>query len=739
MKTIHKRFGKAGYVSYVMVISTGSMLMLATFFVFRTAMNQREVQSKVQMRVDYSEKEDAILRSIVAITPNRAMQAMMHENGGQPRDSLRWSDIFFDAVQLANARTSAGADLLQAIGGSNRLYRANVGDSTLTDISQIFSPVAMVNTNEESTFCSTGIDRSLGDGFPPPLQSTSTRWSGEDPAILDATFPIISTDKRYGTLASGRVGLSTTSYPDFNLIPYPQINFGYTRPGEPFVAKRNWWAFEMDLGAADRAATKLMAPRRTFVFSIYEIPSQLAISSSSFMSLGRHGSGDAWTNVTIEGNVFAGKAVVEGNVSIDSLSSRRSMEIATNARIGGETFFANPFTPGTREEYQITQGEFYPVSLASESGRVAFIPINRGALFLDRHAHEAETNTISPTTWNRYTSGALQCAMSLDITAVDPATKKPTEFRFRAKPDIDFRQPTQEGVLGNLPEPQSSWTYRAGENGSYDFGDQAVDVAYGANGRFYFQTGVRGVVEFNNSRFGDPIVGTYKLGYSRPSSPFSYEQITDLTSTRWCVELKPERIPAFLSMLGADDPSINHSIVVNVDYTTSGLNDPELYNPMANGAYRETLADGTPNYALILRECADLTAFTKGFSIVSNLRTHIDDNFNIEPTTPPAGYVPVGNYYPPLSLFVPEKRFGGTTTPFGVRIAGQVGSLGSDQDVNPSRVLDAKNASGQDFAGSRIEVNLKPIEHPAALPPVYMMNWLVTMEELRGEHAATTP
>jgi hypothetical protein len=30
-------------------------------------------------------------------------------------------------------------------------------------------------------------------------------------------------------------------------------------------------------------------------------------------------------------------------------------------------------------------------------------------------------------------------------------------------------------------------------------------------------------------------------------------------------------------------------------------------------------------------------------------------------------------------------------------------------------------------------VNLKPIKHPAELPPITMMNWLVVLEERRKE------
>jgi hypothetical protein len=735
MKTSYKKYGKSGYISYVMVLTTGIVLMLTTLYVYRRAVNARDVQTKVQMRVDYSEKEDAILRSIVATVPNRAMAAMKSGSNASTstRNSLRWRNIFSDALNMANARTSITTDVMDQI-ATPGLIMANVGDSVLTNTQQVFHPINSTNTNADNTFVTSGLSASLGAGFPAPLQTSNSTTISRD-----RVYPIIATNKQYGSLAQGRVGLSTASYPSFNLIPYPQINFGYGVPGELFVAKRNWWAFEMDLAGADRALTKLSAPRRRFVLSIYEIPSQLAISSSAFVAFGRHASGEDWANVNIEGGVFAGKAVVEGSMNLSSLSSRRGMTLSSSSSIGGENFYNNPFAAGAREAYQLTTGEFYPVSLASESGRVAFIPIQRGAEFFDRYAHTTESNTVSETTWNNYSIGALQCAMSLDITKVD-SNGKPTEFRFRAKPNIDFRQPTVTGVNQPLPP---GYTQCALENQSYDFGNQVVDVAYGANGRFFYESGVRGVVSFNNARFGDPFVGQFKAGYVRgtasaPASiPFAFQQVSNLSEgSRWSVEVLPGRIAAFLQSVGASNTSENHSISVNVDYTTSGLNNPS-FNPMEGGEYEEKLPNGViNNYGLIIRECADFTSFPKGFSLVSNLRAYIGDDFNVVPATPPADYTLPGNFYPPVSLFVPEKRFGVDTDPFAISMAGQVGSLASENSTNPVRLVDSKGASGKDFSGGELQVNLRAINHPAALPPVTMMNWLVLIEEMRREHSA---
>jgi hypothetical protein len=142
---------------------------------------------------------------------------------------------------------------------------------------------------------------------------------------------------------------------------------------------------------------------------------------------------------------------------------------------------------------------------------------------------------------------------------------------------------------------------------------------------------------------------------------------------------------------------------------------------------------------VILQECADLTSFTKGFSLVTNLRTYIGDDFNIveydvAKVPVPTGYTPTaGKYFPPCSLFVPEKRYGVEVDPFGVSVGGQVGSLASDTDTNPVRPLDSKNMSGNAIASDRITVNLRPIRHPAELPPITMKNWLVVLEERRKE------
>lgn len=810
MKTHSTRRHRAGYISFLLVLSTGTILTFLMLAAYRRALNAQVVESQVQLRLDYSERDEAILRSIVAIAPNRAIRTMQAgSNVAGVKEPLSWQNIFTDALVLANARTA----ISDGSNGSNNLlaklnipdadlHKARVGNSAaLSNPSKIFGGIptdplldSNAQTTREKGYVSVGINRSLGVGYPPALSSNDATVTAGDLA-----YPIIAANKIYGILAQAALdsktlngdgttgyGLPVTTYSGFNRLKYPNINFGYAKPGEPFVAKQNWWAFTVDAGGNESGNTRLAHARREFVLSIYEIPSQLSISASSFMSLGQYASGDAWQNYNIDGGMFVGKADVTGTTPLNSLALRRGMTISNGSTIGGQGFTQNPFTPGERESYlnqkdsidrvklanQTTMGAFFPVSLASESGRAAFIPISRGSAFFDRFDsaendpvestgsmnHVASllsaTSTLSPTSWNNYTIGAQQCAMRLDITKVQTPTSsnsKPTELRFQ------YYKPNGSRAVLTVPVTPDGTSLPLGYAYVCDSGGNAtysgpVDLAYGAAGGYAFRQGVSGPVTFNVDTFGDPLVGSgvTKKGYWRPREPYE-TQI--LATGQFCVAVYPERIPAFLTAIGGagvainnEGVAINNSLVVNVDYSTSALNDAARYKPSIP-CHPTSPGDLLRDYGVILRECANLTPFTKGFSLVTNLRLYIGDDFNVVETTPPTGYTPTktasnltGRFFPPCSLFTPEKRYGVDVDPLAVVLGGQIGSLATvdkinsaDVDARVVRPLDSKTSSGLALAANRIKVNLSQIRHPAELPPITMMNWLVLLEERRRE------
>jgi len=713
MKTSTCRHRPSGYVSFLLVLTMGAILTLLMVLAYKRATASLAAQTNVQLEVDYGEKEEAILRSIVAITPNRAMRAMqsLSNSSNAISDPLRWQNIFTEALDLANSRQSISSPLLTALGTPSPKV-ANAGDAALTTPDTIFKALG-----SDTGYASVGINRSLGSGYPVPLTCNNSTDS-----TRDAIWPIISSNKGYGALAQSGIGLPYATYPNFNLLTYPNINFGYASPGQPFVAKHNWWGFSLDLSEPNAAQTGAVLSRRNFVLSIYEIPSQLAISASSFMELGQFANGSAWQNVTIAGGIFAGQAQVDGSTALSALATRRGAALSTSTTVGGQSFTGDPLTPGVREAYLLTQGSFFPVSLASESGRAAFIPINRGVDYFDRLTHAAETSVLSSTTWNNYSVGALQCAMRLDvIQPVSASNKTPAVLRFsylKSGLRNDLTVPLTSGVASGSP---IGYLYACDENQTYNFGNTVVDLAYGKNGTYAYQNGMSGSITFNNARFGDPLVGTVKSGYFRPSFPF---ELKALPSGKTCIAVYPMRLAAFLAALGADSTAVNNSLVVNVDYTA------------ATGSLlltKPSIPCTDLDYGVILLECSDLTSFTKGFSLVTNLRLYVGDDFNVVTTTPPTGYTPPGAYYPPSSLFAPEKRFGSDMDPYGVNFSGQIGSLVSESASVPVRPLDTKTMSGAAMTASQIHVNLSPITHPANLPPIFMMNWLLLLEERRGE------
>ncbi|HEY1122415.1 MAG TPA: hypothetical protein VGE67_12475 [Haloferula sp.] len=728
-----------------MVLTTGTLLTVMTLSAYKYAGSSQTIQKETQLRVDYQEKEDAVLRGIVNIVPNRAMQAMQDNSNssGTLRDSLRWKNIFSDALDQAGTRGSISQALATQIGGPNAII-ANTGDvAVLTDdvkdsggkvvkaanIEQVFDAI-----DPETGLVSPGIGRVLagGAGYPAPLETSDSNVTSRD-----SVYPIISTSKVYGSLAQPSLTVPVSSYPLYTKIPYPQIRFGYCAPGQSFVAKRNWWAFSMHLGEhagllKSYARGDSQIGERDFILSVYEVPSQLAISAEAFTSLGKHADGTPWQHANIQGGVYATRAQVESGMHVDRLMARRGLNLSSDVTIGANPIDGNPMTPGVREKYEVTTGAYMPVALASDSARAAFVSINRGKEFFDRipfHNKSDSTGSLSPTPWHNYSVGAQQCAMRLDITKTVSATNNtPTELRFDYFKN-GSRQPTpNRGLIIPLdrgPETGliSGYLYCADSGSSYNFGTTVVDVAYGAEGSFYYKTGVTGSIAFNTATFGDPAPGKAKKGYFRPAYPFEIKYLPlPSGGSKPCIAYYPKRMKAFLTSLQADGLDVNNSICINVDYS-------------AGNAPKQNIPCGDNDYGVLMSECDDLTAYTKGFSLVTNMRLYIGDDFNVVSTTVPAGSGLTAPFYPPASLFAPEKRYGTDFDPLKVQVDGQIGHLkgddGSDPSATPVHLLDFKMASETKANANNIDVNLRPITHPAELPPITMMNWLVVLEERR--------
>jgi hypothetical protein len=646
-----------GYVSVAMVAGMAVMTTFSLALVFSHSIGSQEFQARAQVRADFTQKEDAVLRSLVAILPNKAIGAMQDGAASQAA-ALSWSAIFDEALALSNAEQAVDSVTLQGFGITDYVS-ANSGDHSISSSTSMVGPV-VGNTggvNGGTVASSTLLFDSRYSGkLPDPLVAPAAVMSA------DHSHPIISLQKTYSSDWTNDAQLDVAKYPLYNRIAYPNIRFGFKQAGEDFVAKRNWWAFSIRFG---QSAQDLDMPllTRNYVVSIYEVPSQQPIAAESFMSIGRHANGQLWTNSAVDGGISAGTLQTEGSFDLSNgnLVGRSALVLGAGTTVRGQAVNGNFDDLGVREAaFAGAANDQRSLSLAGNSGRVAFIPINRGLDYYQMSA-TPDTGTISPTTWNEYSRGANQCQMTITINEVEAATEQaPTRM---------------------------VWTYQ-NSSGS----ESVVTLERGVNWPWPGQAGSE-------------------------TMPFQTEH---LENGRDALVIHMELMEAYLASLGAASPTVNHSLVINVDDSL----DPDVKMPEFPSA--------SSDCCVVLRDCRDLSSYTKGFSLVTNMRLYIAGDFNdIAIPQPVGGGLTSGEtFYPPVSLFAPEKRYGTTLKTRPVVYRGQVGSL-AEGDAEALHPLDFKVGTSDTVSSALISTDLREITSPAELPPITLMNWLVTVEEIR--------
>lgn len=666
------------YTTLAMVSSISFVIMAMLVFSIRGNIRNLDSQMRAQVKQDYAQKEDAILGALLHIVPNKAIGAMQ---GGSANDTSKftWDAIFAEALASANAERSISTQLLNSLGLASAIS-GNTSDSNSINVTQLIqapftSPAGGSNrVNGGNIWESTMLGNALvGSRVPAALNMSY------DVYLLDKKYPIISTSKTYTTSYTKGLGLSPTLYPLYNLIQYPDVKFGYKKPGEYFVAKRNWWVFSLNFGSDSEARTGIPSIQRDYVLSIYEIPSQVPLSASTLMKVGKFADGTAWQNVSLDGSIVADRLQTEGTVNVTNgaISARRELNLSAGTKVNGKSIQSNFDDLGEREvrgtgskgslNNPNDDSDFYEASVGGNIGKVAFIPINRGTDTLLNTSDGNRNARISPTGWNEYSQAAPKAKITVEILAMSSSTNQmPTRIRV---------------------------TYTK------------------TNGTTATATYKRGTSTWNTTWPTD-------LQTGGTSFPFQSDQ---LDNSRKALIVYLDRLPAFVNSLsGSGGIANNNSLYIYPTTGVSTVTAPSI--PAAN-----------TDMVVSLRGGSDLTSYNSGFSIVSRYRVYIADTLNNVPMTPPANAgLPAGyTFYPPFSIFAPEKRFGESlSTVQPVVMRGQLNSLktGSNETVNPLELKD-----GTDFRidAGKIDAELMTLRSPAELPPIYMMNWLVTVEAIR--------
>ena len=198
-----------GFASLLVVTSIGIALLIMLISMYRNTVDAHAVQKNNLLKNDYQQREDAFLRALTNIIPNRAILCMQDDS--KNKESLQWKNIIEDALVMSNSRQALAPGVALSLGISN-VRSGNNSDSNL-ELGAIISALAGGTTDPDAITSGTNISASTD--FPPPLECSSSE------KIDDSLYPIVSLDKKYGPSASGWVQASVSDFPLYNLIDAP--------------------------------------------------------------------------------------------------------------------------------------------------------------------------------------------------------------------------------------------------------------------------------------------------------------------------------------------------------------------------------------------------------------------------------------------------------------------------------------------------------------------------------------
>ena len=338
----HPNANPQGFASILTVISVGLALLILLLFTYRDTLQSQKTQSHILLRNDYIQREDAFLRALTNIIPNKTMRGMMDDSDGDL--DLSWTQIMADALTQANVNQAMNDGTITTLDLASK-RSANTADSTIDAATVIHSVFT------EGNLISSGTNSAGGSNDYPALLTCSSSLNTDD-----STSPVISYLK------------TTSSGSNYEKILAPELNFKYQSNTE-FIAKHNWWTFDVSFAEQDTDATNLIQRSKRYLVSLYEVPAQLAINSASFTNFGQHDDGSDWSSITTTGGVFAGKVKATGSFSSsDGVASRQGVELADASNP-----LASDNTARNNELYKGDASISY--SSSSDGGHVAFVPI----------------------------------------------------------------------------------------------------------------------------------------------------------------------------------------------------------------------------------------------------------------------------------------------------------------------------------------------------------------------------
>lgn len=395
----------AGFASLPMVSFISLILFSGILMVMREGAQRRQSAAMSQLRIDRHQREEGLLRALLALLPARISQAMQQNYASDPE--LSWSGIFADAAGRALvAQSLLTTNTLGQMGVSGAGARSGNSADILADaaswITDLEGNVGRVTPGLpafQGTLEAAGLLSQL-----PPLLAADTNGLPANASELDALMPVLGSAKLYQN--DPALGLNQRTY---GVQPYPSIRLNYTTPGAPFVAKHNWWVFRIRPPGTPASAA------RHYLLSLYEVPAQQPIESSGAAAIGMFTNGESWNSdrVRIEGSVSAENLEVSSLNGARSLLGRQGVNLLTSLTFGSTTMGADFDDTTVRYALQAeARSAALPVAVAANQARAAFHPVGSAATFMRRTSGE-------PTHWERYSCGAQRCRTVVRILEMD--------------------------------------------------------------------------------------------------------------------------------------------------------------------------------------------------------------------------------------------------------------------------------------------------------------------------------
>jgi hypothetical protein len=710
-------------IGFAIIVTVAAFLLSASL--------AQDTERVASAKVDIAMREDALMRAILQQTATGVLPANIATGAG-----LNWTPIMTNAVNRVAATTYVDPTEVSTL-LSPGVIPANMGDPD--DGSAALSIFKGYNNSEVPLGGTTGVANLVGlsnsSAYNQTVEPPELVWVAN--ANISATSAATNPLQFFlGSQVSGAGSTDPSLSPSgrWGQITYPNIRFGFMRPGDTMVARRVWWRIPVlyqtklqtiEALTAGTNVTRYPGMLANYILSVYEIPSQLPIAGNANIQLGLNPDGSNWGNtsltgsqqVQITGSIYGDSVQLKGGTYGGGISSRNQVNVLTSSSVAGENFTDNSYNNlGVREQKDLTRAVgAAPVSVAGDNGKVMLVPLATGNAFY------LPSPNATPQAWDLYSLPYYHCRIRITISGTNSI--------------LNYQTAAIQGNAGAITV-QIRYLPDTAQLPDAVFG--VADSAPGWKTVTYTQVTNATIIPGNNNT---------------PSNGYLTNQADGTTFADFLIYTSTAN--------GVQDCNVLEINLLQM-YATLGLNPAQCYSIYIGCNPAQAPNAGNSNFPnIVIKDADDLTGstallglltpgpFTNGLSIVTTQRIYLVGGGVLQGALTASGFntVPWPNSpdpsnpsYPATSIYAPDVRYGMSNVTPTIAVKGQISvsqtTAGSTTAVNP---LSFSNGANTTISGASYQ--LKAVSAPrtsipgtglvASMPPITRLNLLFTVEKER--------